>query len=185
MRSHNKVGGSFAILQVVAQWFCGSLSVAIPFTPWVRTPPRQGRSVDGSNTNQRATKARAFRSLPLWISVGCDSVPSEGSDTTNGKAVPSLPLGSPLAAIPFTPWVSTPQRQGRSIFAAWFPVGCDSVPSVSSDTTNGKAVPLMGATPIREQPRQGNNVDHQRNGNRLACWFPVTKPVDLSLYYKL
>ena len=94
-------------------------------------------------------------------------------------------------------------RRTATVLPLWFPVGSDSVPSEDFNTSTarattfatvttfgngsnqGKAVPLMGATPIREQPRQGNNVDHQRNGNRLACWFPVTKPVDLSLYYKL
>ena len=64
------------------------------------------------------------------------------------------------------------QTNGNRL-AAWFSVGCNSVHSVDSDTTKARPFASIGATTIRKQPRQGNNIDHQTNGNRLAARFSV------------
>ena len=172
------------MLQVVAQWFCGSLSVVIPFTqripeaarPFasigvttIRKQPRQGNNIDHQTNGNRlaarfsvgsdsvhsedsrstkgnpseerthksarrqplsqerqrsgmgATKARAFRSLPLVVLCWLRFRSLRGFRYHKGRGFLSLPLGSPLVAIPFTPWIPTPRRQGRSIFAVVVP----------------------------------------------------------------
>ena len=79
--------------------------------------------------------------LAARFSVGCDPVPSVGSDTTKARAFASMGA----TTIREQPTHGT--DKGNRL-AAWFPVGCDSVPSV--DSRSGKGNGFRNSGNVRE-----------------------------------
>ena len=154
------------MLQVVAQWFCGSLSVVIPFTqripeaarPFasigvttIRKQPRQGNNIDHQTNGNR---------LAARFSVGSDSVHSEDSRSTKGnpseerthKSARRQPLSqerqrSGMGATKARPFRSLPL--GSLLALIPFPL---RIPEAARPFAS------MEATPIRKQPRQGLSI---------------------------
>ena len=92
------------MLQVVEQWFYGSLLVAIPFTPWV--PEAATATIRGTDTQERKAVA-LVGSHSLKRCHGCERV-SVPQMVATGLAVMSVaPIGA--TALPCRFW--NPQRE--------------------------------------------------------------------------
>ena len=162
----------------------GSLLAAIPFTQ--RIPEAATATIGGTDTQERKAATAFARAATFWNGS------NQGRATTltirgTATALPVVVLcwlrsrslcefrhqqrqgrsiyaaWFSLALIPFTPWVQAPPRQGRSIFAAWFFVGCDPFPSVGSDTTKARPFPSM------EQPTSRQHQGQPSGQRQPSC----------------